>query len=295
MNATELEQFSTWDKFFAIANIATLTPAVASIANKFAHASLAVYDAKKLLQKLDNVNASSIQALQSLKNSIKSLLGVNVAGNTQFSKNAIASINGFSDNISNLAVQNGIDLNTFKNIQKEAFVNLTTQEKIIINNLRNNIPSPDANTILQKAIPKSEFNDYLSGYRNQVGGYITTAKDAKHLNTFDEIYYGMRLDYSGTKFSINDGSCGVIRYKTSNVSSIEVPRSPANGGSISDLMPFTGHGFTSAENGLLGVPEWKSGYLTPNEGAELWEVFSDGTEILIATFSTSLNKFILVP
>lgn len=217
------------------------------------------------------------------------------AGNTLFSKNAIAGINGFSDNISSLTIQNGIDLNTFKNIQKEAFVNLTSQEKIIVNNLRNNIPSPDANTILQKAIPKSEINDYLSGYRNQVGGYITTAKDAKHLNTFDEIYNGMRLDYTGTKFSINDGSCGVIRYKTSDVSSIEVPRSPANGGSISDPMPFTGHGFTSAENGLLGVPEWKSGYLTPNEGAELWEVFSDNTEVLRAIFSTSQNKFIPVP
>jgi hypothetical protein len=220
---------------------------------------------------------------------------VNKAGDALFGKNTIAGINGFSDNISSLAKQNGIDLSTFRNLQKEAFVNLTTQEKIIINNIRNNILSPDLNTILQKAIPKSEINDYLSGYRKKVGGYITTAKDAKHLTTFDEIYKGMRLDYSGTKFSLNDGSCGVIRYKTSDISSIVVPRSPANGGNISDPMPFTGHGFTSAENGLLGVPEWKSDYLTPNEGAELWEVFSDGTEILRATFSTAQNKFIPVP
>lgn len=59
-------------------------------------------------------------------------------------------------------------------------------------------------------------------------------------------------------------------------------------------MPFTGHGFTSGSNERLGVPEWKSGYLTPDEGAELWEVYLDGSEILRAKFSSSQNKFISV-
>jgi hypothetical protein len=45
----------------------------------------------------------------------------------------------------------------------------------------------------------------------------------------------------------------------------------------------------------LRTTKWKSPFNTPNEGAELWEVFADGSEILIAKFSASQNKFILVP
>jgi hypothetical protein len=60
-------------------------------------------------------------------------------------------------------------------------------------------------------------------------------------------------------------------------------------------MPFTGHGFTSGNNGLLGVPEWKTGYLTPDNGAELWEVFSDGTEVLRAKFISAANQFVEIP
>jgi hypothetical protein len=272
--------------YFTAAKSNQLSTITTVIADEYA----GLYDAAKA-----EIDAAP-EALKKPLSKMKELVGKGVSGGIvgTFNKSFIAGISGFSDNISSLAFQNGIDLTVFKNIQKESFVNLTVQQKVIVNNIRSNIPSPDVNTVLQKAIPKSEINDYLTGYRNQVGGYITTAKDAKHLNSFDEIYYGMRLDYSGTKFSLNDGSCGIIRYKVSSVNSIEIPKSPANGGNISDPLPFTGHGFTSAENGLLGVPEWKSDYLTPNEGAEIYEVFSDGREILRATFSSSLNRFISV-
>ena len=49
--------------------------------------------------------------------------------------------------------------------------------------------------------------------------------------------------------------------------------------------PFTAHGFTSGNNGRLGVPEWKLvKYAEFSEGAEIWEVFNDGTEKLRAIF-----------
>jgi len=60
-------------------------------------------------------------------------------------------------------------------------------------------------------------------------------------------------------------------------------------------LPYTGNGFTGGNNGKLGVPEWKSPYNTLNDGAELYEVFSDGTEILRARFSLAQNKFISIP
>lgn len=63
----------------------------------------------------------------------------------------------------------------------------------------------------------------------------------------------------------------------------------------SSTLPFTGHGFTVSNNGRLEVPGWKTGYLTPDNGAELWEVFSDGTEVLRAKFITESNQFIEIP
>ncbi len=217
-----------------------------------------------------------------------------------YGKTTISNINGFPDNIANLATQQGIDLNTFKVIEEKAFVSLSSAEKLQINTIRNNIPIPDANTILQKVIPKADIAKYLSGDYKQIGGFITTAKDAKHLQTYDDIYYGMRLDYKlsdgvSQNFYLSDGSCGVIRYKTPNANTATIPKCPLNGGDITSPMPFTGDGFTSGTYGRLGVPELKTGYLTPDDGAELWEIFSNGNETLRAKFSSSLNKFIPVP
>jgi len=104
------------------------------------------------------------------------------------------------------------------------------------------------------------------------------------------VYQGMRLDYPGTLFNLTDGSFGVIRYKTTNPN-LSVPKIP----DIMGDLPYTGNGFTGGNNGKLGVPEWKSPLNTPTEGSELWEVFSDGTEVLKGKFSIVQNKFIPVP
>ncbi|MBS1638037.1 MAG: hypothetical protein JST26_19140 [Bacteroidetes bacterium] len=216
---------------------------------------------------------------------------INNGPSTIFNKGQINTINGFSDNINALAGQNGLNLNTFKVLQQKRYdpLVMSPTEMAKIDAIRNSIPVPDGNTILQKVIPKSDISKYTSGAYTQIGGFISTAKDSKHLNTFEDIYYGMRLDYPNTKFSISDGSCGVIRYKTPNPS-LTVPKLPETTGDL----PFTGNGFTGGNNGTLGVPEWKSNYLTPQDGAELWEVFSDGSEKLRATFSSAQNKFIPV-
>ena len=170
---------------------------------------------------------------------------------------------------------------------------MTLAERAHIDAVRNSIPMPDGNTLLQKIIPKSEISNYTNGEFTKIGGFVSTAKDAKHLNTFEDVYQGMRLDYSingAQPFNLSDGSFGVIRYKipTPNLTVPKIPEVPGD-------LPYTGNGFTGGTNGKLGVPEWKSQYQTPNEGAELWEVFSDGSEIIIAKFSTAQNKFLKVP
>ena len=51
------------------------------------------------------------------------------------------------------------------------------------------------------------------------------------------------------------------------------------------IKPLLAHGFTSGNNGRLGVLEWKLVKDTEfSEGAEIWEVFNDGRETLRAMY-----------
>jgi hypothetical protein len=214
-------------------------------------------------------------------------------GNSLFGRSIVNGINGFSDNVASILSQRGLSLNDFKLLQQKRYDLMTIAEKAHIDAIRNSIPIPDGNTLLQKVIPKNQIQSFIDvpndNFR-KVGGFVSTAKDAKHLNTFEDVYQGMRLDYPGTQFNLSDGSFGVIRYKTPNPN-LTVPKLPE----VTGDLPYTGNGFTGGNNGKLGAPEWKSPYNTPNEGSELWEVFSDGTEVLKAKFSTAQNKFIPVP
>ena len=220
----------------------------------------------------------------------------NAGGNTKFGKSFVNSLNGFSDDIASLASGQGLSIDDFKLLQQKRYdlSEMSALEMSKIDAVRNSIPTPDGNTLLQKVIPKADIQKYLDGSYTQIGGFVTTAKDAKHLSTFEDIYHGMRLDYvigNGTQpFKLSDGSFGVIRYKTPNPNAI-VPKLPNEVGDF----PYTGNGFTGGNNGKLGVPEWKTPYNTPVDGAELWEVTSDGTETLKAVFNLNQNKFISVP
>lgn len=100
------------------------------------------------------------------------------------------------------------------------------------------------------------------------------------------------MDYDQTNFFLSDGSCGVIRFKATNANTAIVPTNLSQPAPL----PFTNHGFTSGNNGRLGVPEWEmDNFAQIDEGSELWELFSNGTEVLKAKFSVSQNKFIPVP
>ncbi len=168
---------------------------------------------------------------------------------------------------------------------------LTQQEKIQLANIRNSLGRPDANTIMQKVITKNDIQKYLSGDYNNVGGFVSRAVDAKHLESFEDLYHGLRLDYTKTTFFIEDGSCGVIRFKSPNSGSAIIP----SGGTYDSWdYPFTATGFTSGKSGRLGVPEWHlQKRIDFSEGSEIWQVNNNGSEKLIATYDIKLKKFII--
>jgi hypothetical protein len=230
-----------------------------------------------------------------------------------FGKEAIAAINGFSDNVMSLLSShtlNGqyLSIEDFKALIMKSTLDMTQAEMDYVNAIRNAISMPNSNTIMQKVMPVSYKDAYFvsDGKPKSIGGYMTTAKDAKHLGSYQEIFDGMRLDYAGSDFvSSNATECLVIRFKSEDVSKLNIPRNKNNGGVLNDPAisdtynkndyPFTGNGFTSGKNGTLGVPEWKADFgnnLLLEDEAEMFIIKSDGTEILIGKYNRTLKKFI---
>lgn len=213
---------------------------------------------------------------------------------TKYDKKTINSKRGFVNNIKSLLAEEGLTMDDFHYMMQKSTNALTDVENEAINRIRNNLPKPNSTTVMQKVIPQRDINKYIkiNDPYNNVGGYVTKAADVKHLESFDDIYHGLRLDYKGTKFFIEDGSCGVIRFKSNNSKSVIIP----SGGSYAKYdYPFTAHGFTAGKNGRLGAPEWHlPNRVDLNDGSELWEVFSDGSEKLKAIFNEELKRFIVV-
>lgn len=57
--------------------------------------------------------------------------------------------------------------------------------------------------------------------------------------------------------------------------------------------PFTAHGFTSSNNGRLGVPERHfQSRIDIQEGTEIWEIFYDGTEEVRAIYRS--GKIVII-
>ncbi len=215
----------------------------------------------------------------------------NASGN--MGRSAFEDINGFSDNIATWVQLHKINNRTmtvedFITLQKFNEDRMSPRQLAILKDIRDRIPDPTPATIMQKVIPKADFEKYITG-EYTVRGFITTAKDSKHLSNYNEIYHGMRLDYDNTKFNLSDGSCGVIRFRANNVGDAYIPRDLL----APDRYPFTNHGTTAGTNGQLGVPELKMDVNADlQDGAEFWEVFSDGSEVLRAKYSASENRFI---
>ena len=211
----------------------------------------------------------------------KAFEGVKEAINIgKYSLASISKERGFIDLLPNLLKKEGLTMDDFRYMMLKNVNALTESEKVKLARIRNAIPKPDANTVMQKVIPADDIEQYVNGIYSKVRGSVSVASDTKHLKSFEDYYYGLRLDYEKTKFHLSKNSCGVIRFKSEDAPQVLViPTSE-------DMdYPFTAHGFTSGNNGRLGVPEWKLVKDAEfSEGAEIWEVFNDGTEKLRAIF-----------
>ncbi|MDR0231211.1 MAG: hypothetical protein LBI82_03735 [Dysgonamonadaceae bacterium] len=200
----------------------------------------------------------------------------------KYSINEISKQKGFEDLLPELLQKGGLTMDDFRYMMLKNVNALTDSEKAKLAAIRNALPKPDANTVMQKVISKSDIQKYIKGDYSDFGGSVTRASDAKHLKSFEDLYFGERLDYPNSPFSIEDGSCGVIRFSSNESSNAII----TSGNAFDNYAyPFTSTGFTSGNNDRLGVPEWNlSKRIGFSEGDEIWEIFNNGTEKLRAIY-----------
>ncbi len=176
---------------------------------------------------------------------------------------------------------------------------LTEDQRHLLTAVRDALPAPTADTVMQKVIPPGFFDadgnfvrgradDYIMGggfAPDQVRGAVTVAGDTAHLLNPSALHDGLRLDYDGSPFDPSAAGTHVIRFQTDSLSpgNYEVPRYSAMGGSGAQdgwSDPFTGNGFT--KSGSDAIPEYVANDITMRDGAEMWEVLDDGNQRLVA-------------
>ena len=171
---------------------------------------------------------------------------------------------------------------------------LSATDRAILNDLRDQIPTPEAGTPMQKVITEQQFDDYVMGHSDTnrhfqvdgVGGSVTRMEDTAHLSTPQSLHDNLRLDYDNTTFHAHDETTRVLRFEPDGDNFV-VPRNadmdPGVGSTMYDDWndPFTGNGFTKAGDDV--IPEFQvDGGVTMRDGAEVWETLPDGNQRLVA-------------
>ncbi|MBF2568377.1 hypothetical protein IA939_02970 [Listeria welshimeri] len=183
----------------------------------------------------------------------------------------------------------GMTLEDFQTMKLKPVSELSDLEVKVMKEIRYAIPGLDENTLLQKVIPISDIDIYLSGKFNyEIGGYVAKANDAKNISSYEDIVETFKLTYldaSGNRV-FPDGGDGyaIIRFNSTSVDEASIPYGEVFGGNNSDGIPCTLNGFTGSENGMI-IPEWKfNGYYRPEMGAEIITVIN-GEETIVGIFN----------
>ncbi|MBC2008875.1 hypothetical protein HCA54_02515 [Listeria welshimeri] len=183
----------------------------------------------------------------------------------------------------------GMTLEDFQTMKLKPVSELSDLEVKVMKEIRDAIPGLDENTLLQKVIPISDIDIYLSGKFNyEIGGYVAKANDAKNISSYEDIVETFKLTYldaSGNRV-FPDGGDGyaIIRFNSTSVDEASNPYGEVFGGNNSDGIPCTLNGFTGSENGMI-IPEWKfNGYYRPEMGAEIITVIN-GEETIVGIFN----------
>lgn len=201
----------------------------------------------------------------------------------------VAGLNGFPELKASLLEQHDMSEKEFIALSTAYAANLSDDKRTRLRLFRNDLMMPNRNTLLQKVISLSDVANYMENvYGGTIGGFISVAADMKQVRTMYDIYWGLRLDFTGSKFKEDGAGYAIIRFYPTETSTIIIPYSVEMGGKTEGEWPFGGGGFTTSTLGNGGYPEYKysNGYYAPAEGAELYECTTNGNEILRSVFKS---------
>lgn len=206
----------------------------------------------------------------------------------KLSKHATVWIEGFDEQRDDILKQQNMSSRDFIAWSTEPAWELEQSERIALGKVRLAIPKPTTETMLQKVIALEALPDYMNNtYGGTVGGFVSVAADMKSISTMYDTYWGLRLDYSGTKFKPDGAGYAVIRFFSPAAAMLTIPFCPEMGGTQPHNWPNTGGGFTASTLAYGGYPEYTfPSYSAPQEGAEIYEVTPDGREMLRATYAS---------
>ena len=207
----------------------------------------------------------------------------------EYTPATISRLPGFWEEKEALLLQSGLSEAEFIAFSTDSSWHLSPANRTRLRNFRNAVNFPDETTLMQKVIPLQDVALYMNNtYGGTVGGFLNVAADTKWLHTQYDIYYGLRLDYPGTKFLPNGAGYAVIRFTSSQTQQLAIPYCQEMGGTYAHAWPNTGGGFTSSTLGEGGFPEYTfTGYYPPDQGGEIYEVTPQGNEILRATYQAT--------
>lgn len=204
-----------------------------------------------------------------------------------YSRERLGHLRGFETDAPALVKKQGLTMDEFERWFAEPAILVPHSVIPKLKAIREAVPMPTPDTLLQKVIPYGQVEKYLNGKYKDIGGFILRAEDAVDLGDFRKTYNSLRLDYDGSQFNdVSDQFLGVIRFKTAQVQKITVPFSKEFGGTQTGSFPFTGNGFIATGNGRIR-PEFYVGgdrKLQMKDGAEIFVYDRRGNETLLGIF-----------
>lgn len=223
-----------------------------------------------------------------------------LSGGAKYSRESLQSLRSFSQDVESVAGKYGLTMEEFYRLLPERAETLTIKQRSRMIAIRESVPKPTSNTLLEKVIPEADIQKYMDGKYNTVQGFVTRGQDTQGLKDPFNSYQTLRLDYENTKFNpYGDKSIGVIRFKTPEAGRAVIPFSDSMGGRAANPYPNTGNGFTAAENGRI-IPEFEFPKANGkgvgiSHGSELFEISKNGVEKLRAVYDERRGRFIPVP
>ena len=246
--------------------------------------------------------------------------------NAKFMMREVKSIPSFTDSCEQIVKESGFNtFSEFKSAAMKSYDDLVEIGQLDkVKAVRDSIPDPDNDTLLQKVVDEDTMKKYLGGEYKDVGGSIAKLSDVKDLKTYTQVYNGLRLDYYKTTFP-NPGSENAtmyaIRFTTDDAETMmqkSVRSDVLNNAEWKP--PYTGTGFLSSADELdfsnfnpetnypanvisegkqvipeyIGIRDANGKALSLSKGAEMYKITESGEEILYAVFDTQNEMFRLI-